>query len=217
VANSKIVAKIATDMNKPDGLTVIQPEEVVSFLSGLSVSKIPGVGKVTSKILSDRFHVETIADLRKVPLNELRDSFGRSAVWLWNVSNGIDESEVVESWDPVSISSETTFMEDEGDYGKVKQVMDEVAKEVFSRVESEHYLFRNIGIKIRFTGFQTHTRSKSLSSHTISFDVLIRECEKMLSEFYDSDRKVRLIGVRVSGLKKKEEDQKTLTEWEVGS
>jgi DNA polymerase IV (archaeal DinB-like DNA polymerase) len=217
VANSKIVAKIATDMNKPDGLTIVRPSEVLSFLSGLPVSKIPGVGKVTQKTLSEKFHVEKIADLRKIPLDGLRDSFGRSAVWLVNVANGVDESEVVESWDPVSISSETTFMEDEGDYGKVRQVMEEVAKDVFSRVEEEHYLFRNIGIKIRFTGFETHTRSKSLTAHTVSFEILLRECEKMLSEFYDSDRKVRLIGVRVSSLKKKAEDQKTLMDWETAS
>jgi len=217
VANSKIVAKIATDMNKPDGLTIVRPGEVISFLSALPVSKIPGVGKVTQKTLAEKFHVEKIADLTKIPMDDLRDSLGRSAVWLVNVANGVDESEVIESWDPVSISSETTFMEDEGDYEKVREVMEEVAKDVFSRVEEEHYLFRNIGIKIRFTGFETHTRSKSLSAHSVSFEILLRECEKMLSEFYDSDRKVRLIGVRVSSLKKKAEDQKTLMDWETTS
>jgi DNA polymerase IV (archaeal DinB-like DNA polymerase) len=213
VASSKIVAKIATDVNKPDGLTIVKPEDVVQFLSPLSVSKIPGVGKVTHKILSEKFRVESIADLRKVPAEDLKEAFGRSAFWLLNVANGIDESDVVESWDPVSISGETTFSEDEGDYRKVKEVMDEVAKDVFSRVQSDHYLFKNMGIKIRFTGFETHTRSKSLNAHSVSLDVLLRECEKMLSEFFESERKVRLIGVRVSNLKKLEEDQKTLMDW----
>ena len=213
VANSKIVAKIATDMNKPDGLTIVKPDEVVSFLSPLPVSKIPGVGKVTQRILSEKFSVEKISDLTKIHLDKLREVFGRNGSWLLNVANGIDESEVVESWDPVSISSETTFQEDEGDYDKVRQVMDEVAKDVFSRVESDHYLFRNIGIKIRFTGFETHTRSKSLTAPSTSLEILLRECEKMLLEFYDSDKKVRLIGVRVSSLKKLEEDQRTLADW----
>ena len=214
VANCKILAKIATDMNKPNGLTIVNPEEALNFLSPLPVSKIPGVGKVTHRVLSEKFRIETIGDLRKVPIDDLKEAFGRSAIWLSNVSRGIDESEVVESWDPVSISSETTFQEDEGDYAKVREVMDEVAKDVFSRVVSEHYLFRNVGIKIRFTGFETHTRSKSLNAHSVSQEVLLRECEKMLSEFYDSERKVRLIGVRVSSLKKKEDDQKTLMDWE---
>ena len=214
VANSKIIAKIATDMNKPDGLTIVKPNEASSFLAGLPVSRIPGVGKVTQRLLAEKFHVETIAQLRKVPVDDLKDAFGRSAVWMLNVANGIDESEVVESRDPVSISSETTFMEDEGDYSKVREVMEEVAKDVFSRVKEEQYLFRNIGIKIRFTGFETHTRSKSLSAHTVSFQILLRECEKMLAEFYEWERKVRLIGVRVSSLKKKEDDQKTLMDWQ---
>ncbi len=215
VANSKLVAKIATDMNKPDGFTIVKPEEVLSFLGPLSVSKIPGVGKVTQRTLSERFHIETIAELRKIPIDDLRDAFGRSGLWLSNVANGMDESEVVESWDPVSISSETTFQEDEGDYAKVRQVMEEVARDVFSRVESERYLFRNVGIKIRFTGFETHTRSKSLRAHSVSLEVLLHECEKMLSEFYESEKYVRLIGVRVSSLKKREDDQKTLMDWEM--
>jgi len=214
VANSKIVAKIATDMNKPDGLTIVKPEDVIPFLSPLPVSKIPGVGKVTQKMLSEKFHVETIADLQKVRMDDLKDKLGRSSSWLLNASKGIDDSEVVESWDPVSISSETTFQEDEGDYSKVKKVMDEVAKDVFSRVDSDRYFFRNVGIKIRFTGFETHTRSRSLSASSSSFEILLRECEKMLSEFYDSQKKVRLIGVRVSSLSKMEENQTTLMDWE---
>ncbi len=69
VANCKIVAKIATDMNKPNGLTIVNPEGVLNFLSPLPVSKIPGVGKVTHKILSEKFHIETIEDLQKVPID----------------------------------------------------------------------------------------------------------------------------------------------------
>ena len=214
VANSKIVAKIATDMNKPNGLTIVRPNEVIAFLSPLPVGKIPGVGKVTEKILLEKFRIEKIADISRVPLDDLKDVIGRSALWLSNIASGVDRSEVVESWDPVSISGETTFDEDEGDYSKVKGVMNEVAKDVHSRVVNEEYLFRNIGIKIRFTGFETHTRSKSLYSHSSSFEILARECEKLLSEFYESERKVRLIGVRVSNLKKKETDQTTLMDWE---
>ena len=213
VADSKIVAKIATDMRKPDGLTIVHPNETIDFLAPLSVSKIPGVGKVTQKILLEKFKVEKISDLRKIPPDELRDSFGRSSVWLLNVSKGIDESDVVESWDPVSISGETTFEEDEADYSKVRGVMNEVARDVHSRIISESYLYRNVGIKIRFTGFQTHTRSKSLNAYSDSLDALTRECEKLLSEFYESEKKVRLIGVKVSSLKKREESQRTLLDW----
>ncbi|MDA4130715.1 MAG: DNA polymerase IV, partial [Thaumarchaeota archaeon] len=107
----------------------------------------------------------------------------------------------------------TTFGEDEADYAKVHEVMNEVAQDVHARSSSDGYLFRNIGIKIRFTGFETHTRSKSLNSYSDSLEVLNRECDKLLSEFYDSEKSVRLIGVRVSSLKKIEESQRTLLDW----
>ncbi|MDA4111829.1 MAG: DNA polymerase IV [Thaumarchaeota archaeon] len=213
VADSKIIAKIATDMKKPDGLTIVHPNESVEFLAPLSVSKIPGVGKVTQKTLLEKFKVEKISDLRKVPPDDLRDGFGKSSIWLLNVANGIDESDVVESWDPVSISSETTFEEDEAVYSRVHNLMNEVAKDVHARLISDRYLFRNVGIKIRFTGFETHTRSKSLNAYSDSLKAIIHECDKLLSEFHESEKKVRLIGVKVSSLKKREENQRTLADF----
>ena len=213
-AASKIVAKIATDMNKPDGLTVVSPAEALEFLGPLPVGKIPGVGKVTEGILKEKFKIETISDLRKTSPEDLGDNFGRGGLWLLEASSGTDHSEIIERWDPVSQSSETTFDEDEGDYSKIKQVMQDVAREVHKRVTSDGYVFRNIGIKIRFTGFQTKTRSKSLGAYTDSLEILLREVEKLLSEFTDSGKKVRLIGVRVSMLKKNEAEQSSLLQWE---
>jgi DNA polymerase IV (DinB-like DNA polymerase) len=214
VAESKIVAKIATDMNKPNGLTIVRPSEVLEFLAPLEVSRIPGVGTVSQKILLDKFQVKTISDLRKVPVEDLKTGFGKNAVWLMNVANGIDESSVVERWSTTSLSGETTFQEDEGDYSKIRDAMNNVASEVHGRAVKYGYLFRNVGIKIRFSGFETHTRSKSLMVYADSLEILNRETEKLLSEFYGSGRKVRLIGVRVSNLLKRDEAQLTLLDWE---
>lgn len=213
IANSKIVAKIATDMNKPDGFTLVEPSGVIAFLAPLPVEKIPGVGKVTQKMLLDRFNITKIGELDKFPIDGLRDQLGRSAVWLKNVAQGIDESEVVSYWEPVSQSSETTFEEDEEDFAVVRKVMIDVAKEVHSRTIQDGYLFRNIGIKIRFSGFETHTRSRMLPAQSESLEVVNRECSKLLSEFQGSGRKVRLIGVKLSELEKKSKDQMTLQEW----
>lgn len=214
VSNSKIVAKIATDVNKPDGTTIIPKDKVPDFLTLLPVGKIPGVGKVTEGILSSKFKVKSIGDLRAVPIDQLEDSFGRSALWLHDVSCGIDRSDVVEHWEHVSLSGETTFEADEPDYSKVSKVMKDVALDVHKRALEAGYLFKNVGIKVRFSGFETHTRSKSLKTHTDSLDVLNQECEKLLSEFYRSGKKVRLIGVRVSNLSKTEKDQASLLQWE---
>ncbi|MHB8567518.1 MAG: DNA polymerase IV [Nitrososphaerales archaeon] len=213
VSNSKIISKIATDMNKPKGLTIVPPETVRDFLAPLPVGKIPGVGKVTEGILATQFNVKTISDLRKTPLELLESKFGKTGAWLHDVSIGIDEREIVEQWDAVSLSGETTFEEDESNYSKVAKVLIEVAKDVHDRSQRENYLFKNVGIKVRFAGFETHTRSKSLKVPTNSFDVLSSECEKLLSGFYDSGKKVRLIGVKISGLEKATKDQLTLFEW----
>ncbi|MGH2638539.1 MAG: DNA polymerase IV, partial [Rhabdochlamydiaceae bacterium] len=196
------------------GVTLVRPQEVRQFLSPLDVSKIPGVGKVSQKILLDKFGVKLISDLGKIRVEDLKERFGKTAIWLLKVAEGIDESEVVENWDPVSLSGETTFEQDEQDYAKVREAMLEVARDVYRRATSEGCLFRNVGIKIRFTGFETRTRAKSLSAYTDSREILERETEKMLSEFYESKKKVRLVGVRVSSLRKTERTQSTLLDWE---
>lgn len=213
VSNSKIVSKIASDFKKPDGLTIVRPEHVEDFLSPLAVEKIPGIGKVSQRILLEKFAIKTISDLKKTGIEDLRAVFGRSGLWMMNVASGIDHSEVISRWDPISQSGETTFDDDEGNYLDVAKVMSEVAEDVTKRTLNDGYLFRTIGIKIRFTGFETHTRSKTLEFVTDSIDVVKKECERQLSEFSSSGKKVRLIGVRLSGLEKKRIDQLTLLDW----
>ncbi len=214
ISNSKIVSKIATDLKKPDGLIIVEPDKIVEFLAPLPVEKIPGVGKVTQKTLLESFDVKTIGDLAKVPLELLEEKFGRSALWFHDVALGIERGEVITDWEPVSQSGETTFDIDESDYENVSKVMKEVAAEVHKRTVSDGYLFRNVGIKIRLTPFETHTRSRSLSAPTDSLEIALKECEKLLEEFSLSGKSVRLIGVRLSSLEEKRtEDQHTLLEW----
>lgn len=215
VSNSKLVSKIATDMNKPDGITIVEPADVKEFLAPLPVEKIPGIGRVTQKTLFEYFRVKTISDLAAVPLDLLQDKFGSSGLWFHNVAEGRDESEVITNWEPVSESAETTFEEDESDYGTVRKVMKEVAEDVYKRTVNDGYLFRSIGIKIRLSGFETHTRSRTLSAPADSLEIMLRECDILLSEFRLTGRKkVRLIGVRLFSLEKKvQESQRTLLEW----
>ena len=213
-AESKLIAKIASDVKKPNGLTIVRPAEVLDFLGHLDVSKIPGIGTVTQRLLFEKFHAKTISQLREVPVEDLSEQFGRNAIWISNSSRGIDESQVVEGWEPLSISGETTFLEDEGDYQKIRQKMLEVARDVHNRAASESYLYKNIGIKIRFSGFETRTRSRSLSFYSDSLEMIEREAEKLLLEFEGSGKRVRLIGVRVSNLLRNETNQRTLLEWQ---
>jgi DNA polymerase IV (DinB-like DNA polymerase) len=210
----KIVSKIASDIHKPDGVTIVPPDGVIDFLAPLEVSRIPGVGTVTQRILENKFRVKTISDLRKIPVGELSREFGRNATWLSNVARGIDDSPVVEGWEPISISGETTFVEDEGDISKIKETLLEICQDVHKRATNENFLYRSVGIKIRFTGFETHTRSRSLNTASDSFETLENVALRLLSEFEGSEKKVRLIGARVANLVKKDKEQTTLFNWE---
>ncbi len=214
VSNSKILAKIATDFRKPDRLTIVEPARVREFLSPLLVGKIPGIGKVSQKILEEKYDVKTIADLSAVDLEDLKESFGRSATWFKLVAEGREFSEVVENWEPKSLSGETTFEEDETDYSKIREAMHVVATDVYTRATNRGYYFSNVGIKIRFTGFETHTRSKSLPMPTDSMQTLVYECDRMLEEFSKTNQKgIRLIGVRISSLRRMKQEQATLLDF----
>ena len=214
VSNSKIISKIATDMKKPDGLTIVEPEKVKEFLGPLPVEKIPGIGKVTHKILLDSFGIKTISDLANSPIEPLKEKFGRSAIWFHDIAEGKDDSKVNDNWEPRSESGETTFDENIQSYETVAKVMREIAVDVHKRVIQDGYLFRNVGIKIRFTGFETHTRSRTLVAPTDSLEIVLRESERLLSEFQSSGKSVRLIGVRLSSFEfKKSQGQSSLLEW----
>ena len=206
-SNSKIVAKIATDLRKPDGLIIVEPHEVVDFLAPLPVGKVPGIGRVSQRILQEKFNAKTISELGKIPIDSLRDVFGRSALWFKQIVEGREFSEVVDGWEPKSISGESTFDEDELDYSKIRETMHGIALDVVTRATEEGYYFSNVGIKIRFTGFETHTRSKTLPVATESLQTVISECDKLLEEFSRMKKGVRLIGVRISALKMVEKDE----------
>src|SRR6267154_4467747 len=111
VAPNKFLAKIASDWRKPDGLFVIQPEEVDSFLLPLPVGRLPGVGKVTEEKLK-RFEIQTVKDLRQLDLSALQDRFGRYGVRLYELARGIDKSEVIPDRPTQSVSAEDTFEHD---------------------------------------------------------------------------------------------------------
>ncbi len=111
VAPNKSIAKMASDMNKPDGLTVVRPEQVRTFLDPLPVNKISGVGKKTTEYLQEH-GIQTIGQLSQIPAKKLTDWFGKGGVWLWGIANGIEETPVEERGLRKSISVEQTFERD---------------------------------------------------------------------------------------------------------
>ncbi|HYB04619.1 MAG TPA: DNA polymerase IV [Nitrososphaerales archaeon] len=196
IAPNKSSAKIASEFQKPDGLTVVHPGEVRAFLTPLPVSSISGVGKKTENFLRS-IGVRTIGDLQEVPGKQLVKYFGKTGVWLWGVANGLEQIEVKER--PMrSLSAEHTFEQDVADKGSVFAKLEELARRLHGRVLSSRLEFRVVGIKIRFSHFQTYTRENTLPVYTTNLETMLQEAKNLFREFENNRRKVRLIGIFVA-------------------
>ena len=209
VAPNKSTAKIAAADRKPDGLTIVPPDLVKDFLSPLAVNAISGVGEKTERVLAE-LGIRTVGDLAAYPGTELTKVIGRNAVWLWGIANGIEELPVEERPDPKSISVERTFERDVGSWDIVLETLDSVVDNVYLRVRNANVLFRTAGIKIRFEGFQTHTRDRTLPTWTHDRDVLTTVARELVEEFRERGRAVRMLGVRVANLQRPQGKQSSL-------
>ncbi len=212
VAPNKSSAKIASDMKKPDGLTVVPFNDVSGFLSPLPVGVVPGIGPKTRAFLKER-GIETISQLQSVEGKQLLNWFGKNGVWLWSVVHGEERIEVRQQEVPKSLSVERTFKEDATNFTQVREEAMDAVSELIRRVKSSGYTFRVGGVKIRFRGFETHTREKTLLSRTDSEETLRETAETLLTEFKETAKPVRLIGVRVSDIQRSSAGPSKLDDW----
>jgi DNA polymerase-4 len=201
IAPNKLLAKMASDMQKPDGLTVIMDNDIQSRIWPLSVRKLWGVGPKTEAYLKE-MGVQTVGDLASLSLDKLIEEFGQSyGSYLYEASRGIDESLLVTRWEPKSISRETTFQRDVDNWQVIAKTLAELTKEVVINMKEEGYQGRTVSMKIRFNDFKTYTRAKTLSRHTDSEEEVRKAAFDCLRRI-ELKKKVRLIGVRVSHLEK---------------
>jgi DNA polymerase IV (DinB-like DNA polymerase) len=212
VAPNKAIAKISSDYEKPDGLTTVTPDQAQSFLRPLPVSRISGVGKKTTEVL-EKVGIKTIGDLASFPAGSIVELFGKWGIALWQIANGIDESPVVTSYDIKSISTETTFEQDIEDRKIVLETLDRQAKEVHARAVQDGFLWRTIGLKLRFEDFSTFTRAMSRTDYTNRLDIVKSSVRSLFNEFEKDPRKIRLVGVRLSNLRRTDLSQETLLAW----
>jgi DNA polymerase IV (archaeal DinB-like DNA polymerase) len=212
VAPNKSSAKIASDRNKPDGLTVVPFDKVAEFLAPLPVGVVPGIGRKTGDFLSEK-GISTIGQLQELDGKQLLKWFGKNGVWLWGVIHGEENVEVRQQEIPKSLSVERTFMDDVKDFRRVRAEAADGASELMRRVKSGGYSYRVAGIKIRFRGFETHTREKTLVSHTDDEGPLKEAVEGLLAEFEASGKAVRLIGVRVADIQRVTSGPLKLDDW----
>ena len=199
VAPNKSAAKIASDFQKPDGLTHIDAEHVKQFLAPLPVSRISGIGKKTEQSLNE-LGIRTIGDLATYSPKALYKQFGKPAVWLWAIANAEENVEVQETYVMKSIGAEYTFETDTGDWPAIDNQLLALIDSVHKRLLDERMTFRTITLKIRFTGFETYTRAKTIRFPTAGKDEIVDGIRELTNEFRHSPKKIRLVGVRISGL-----------------
>jgi len=197
VGPNKLVAKVASDFQKPDGLTVVREERVEAFLSPLPVRKLLWVGRKTEAKLK-AMGVNTIGDLARFDPTVLSEMFGVMGVQMHLMARGIDRSEVEARTGVKSISHETTFEEDTDDAQVVLTALDELSEAVSKEAADQQLFFKTVTIKLRYENFETHTRSKTLQFMTNRPQDLKKTARELLQAYLRRDRKVRLIGVRVS-------------------
>jgi DNA polymerase-4 len=201
IAPNKLLAKIASDLEKPDGLTIITEKDIETRIWPLPARKLWGVGPKTEAYLKE-MGVKTIGELAALPLERLVEEFGQSyGNYLYEASRGIDESEIVTHWEPKSISRETTFQTDIDQWQLIAKNLVELIRSVVASMKEEGYQGRTVTVKVRFNNFKTYTRAKSLDEFTDSEPEIRRAAFDCLSRF-ELKKKVRLIGFRVSNLKK---------------
>ena len=209
IAASKFVAKIASDLEKPDGFVVVPDEDTRDFLEPLDVGRIWGVGKVTRKQL-DRLGIQTIGDLRRRDPVELERLFGMHGRHLHNLSLGIDDRSVHPETERKQVSNEHTFDVDESDMAEVERVLLALADKVAGRLHRKGYRGRCITLKLRDQHFKTVTRSRTLDHTVLAADDIFHVARDLFRREKFEGRKVRLIGIGVSSFD--ESDQTSLFE-----
>lgn len=197
-APNKFLAKIASDMDKPDGLTIIMPEHVEQLINSLPIHKVPGVGKNTHDKLQ-LLGIETLGDVKKIPEKILIKKLGKFGHRLTELADGIDRSAVIPLSETKSVSAEKTLPEDIDDKQVLKKYILGQVEKIGRELRKLKIKARTVSIKIKHSDFKQVTRSVTIKDPTQSSEVIIREAFQLL-ENYRMPNKIRLIGVGVSNL-----------------
>jgi len=199
VAPNKFLAKIASDLNKPDGFLVVEPEHLQEFLDPLPLERLWGVGKQGSKVFQ-RLGIRTIGQLRQWPIETVSSHFGSQGEHIWQLAHGIDNDPVVPEREAKSISHETTFEEDVDDPEVLRAWLVDLTEQAAWRLRRHGLRGRVVHLKVRFADFSLITRSQTLPEPTDITSELWQAADDMLCHRLPSGHlPVRLLGMGVSG------------------
>jgi DNA polymerase-4 len=204
VAPNKLLAKMASELNKPNGISILYAQDLESKIWPLSCRKINGIGpKAEAKLQSHG--IDTIGNLAAKDLDWLKSEFGKSyGAWLFDASHGLDERAVVTESEPVSMSRETTFEKDlhvVNDRAALGDIFTRLCQQVAADLQRKGYVGKTIGIKLRFDNFQSVTRDQTIDHYTANA-ADIRKIGGQCLKRVDMKRRLRLLGVRVGALVK---------------
>ncbi|MCR4322956.1 MAG: DNA polymerase IV [Candidatus Azambacteria bacterium] len=205
IGPNKLIAKIASGFQKPDGLTIVLPEDAEYFLEPLSVRAIPGIGPKTESLLLVR-GARTIKDLKKFPREELVKLIGKWGVELYEKIRGRDDTPVVEEYEVKSIGEQETFSKDTKSAELIFNSISAMSKNIMARFADDNFrTFRTVVITVRFTGFETKTRSHTFPTPQRTVKALQMEVFRLVLPFLDArenpkGKLIRLVGVRIEKL-----------------
>jgi len=212
VGPNKLIAKIACDSQKPDGLTIITPDEIRCFLSPLPVSRLLGVGKKISAKM-DSLGIKTLEDLSKFDVQKLTGIFGKTlGLYFHNASKGIDNDPVKESGEAQSIGRIGTLKQDSHDVSYILQKTDELIVDITKEVAQKNLNFKLVGIYVVMTDLSSKSRSITLEQPAKDQEAIKKNVKTLLEKFLnESPLELRRVGVKVSGFSREEPQQKLLT------
>jgi DNA polymerase-4 len=200
IATCKVVAKIASDLCKPDGLLEIAPGEEHAFLSPLPVAKLPGVGKKTEQALKE-MGITTIGELASLSSDTIKRQFGATGAVLHSYARGIDDREVEAPGEAKSISQELTFARDTLDRNFLEANLHSLCQEVCQELRSQNKRAKCVAIKLRYADFKTITRQVTLQEASDVTPIVFATAQQLLSKaLAQQEKPIRLIGVRISSL-----------------
>ncbi|MEM3399270.1 MAG: DNA polymerase IV [Candidatus Micrarchaeia archaeon] len=211
IGPNKLIAKMASGMKKPNGITVVPPEKVHEFLYPLPIDNLWGVGKKTAEMF-ERMGIKTIGDLARYDAARIVEEFGAWGGQLKLFAQGVDNSEVGEEYERKSIGRHHTFERDTKDEKMIKEAVDEMCKDIIGEALANGILFSNITIMVRFSDFETHTSSRTLKIPTNELQVLRKNAWELFAPYLKDRRLIRLVGVRIAKLLHGK-GQKRLGEW----
>jgi nucleotidyltransferase/DNA polymerase involved in DNA repair len=197
VAPVKFVAKIASDLCKPDGLLVVPPKDVGSFLRPLPVGRLWGVGPKNQAVLNS-LGISTVGELARFSQAALIKKMGECGARLYQLARGIDPRPVLGDEDVKSVSHEHTFEEDQGDFDPILKTIFSLTEQVSRRLRKDGLKGRSVSVKIRTQGFVTRTRARTLPCGVNLIDDIYPVAEDLFRTFFRPGMRVRLVGVRVA-------------------